>query len=184
MLNRDYSEMLCALSEAKVKFILVGGYALAVHGYPYTTTLDIDFWVFASPENARAVIRALKRFGAPLMGVTEADFEKEGTFFQIEVVPRRMNIITKIDGVSFAEAYSRALVTEWEGVTVHVLSLQDLLANKRATGRLKDLADVELLERLLTPKSEPTPDALPGKARKKAAPRNARNNTRRGCGEG
>ena len=148
MLNSDYSDMLFALSEAKVKFILIGGYAFSAHGYP-RTTLDIDFWVLASPENADAVIRALNRFGAPLMGVTEADFEKEGAIFQIGVVPRRIDIITKIDGVSFADAYPRALVTEWEGVMVHVLSLQDLLANKRASGRTKDLADIELLERLI-----------------------------------
>jgi hypothetical protein len=148
MIDNDYKDMLLALLAENVKFMLVGGYALAAHGYP-RFTYDLDFFIMASPENASAIIRALKRFGAPLMGVSEADFEKEGEVFQIGVPPIRIDIITKINGVSFADAYPRALVTEWEGVTVHVLSLQDLLTNKRATGRKKDLGDIELLERLV-----------------------------------
>ena len=151
MLNSDYSDMLRILSEEGVKFILVGGYALSAHGYP-RTTLDIDLWVLASPENASAIIRALKAFGAPLTDVTAADFEKEGTIFQIGVAPCRIDIITAIDGVRFEEAYPRALAKTWEGIDVRILSLQDLLANKRASGRLKDLADVQLLERLIAKK--------------------------------
>lgn len=148
MLNSDYSDMLRTLSECDVKFILVGGYALGALGYP-RATLDIDFWVMASPENAAAVLRALKHFGAPLSNISETDLVTEGTIFQIGVVPRRINIITKIDGVSFADAYPRAEIVELEGIPVRVLSLQDLLANKRASGRPKDLWDVQLLERLV-----------------------------------
>ena len=148
MLNSDYADMLRILSEEKVKFILVGGYALAAHGYP-RATLDIDFWIMASSENAVAVIRALKRFGAPLSGVSEEDFQKEGTIFQIGVAPRRIDFVTEISGVAFAEAYKRAPVVEWEGIVIHVLSLEDFLANKRSIGRYKDLADVEMLERIL-----------------------------------
>lgn len=151
MLNSDYTDMLRAFSECNVKFILVGGYALGALGYP-RSTLDIDLWVMASPENAVAVIRALNLFGAPLSGVSEADFATEGTIFQIGVAPRRIDIVTKIDGVPFTDAYPRAEVVEIEGVSVRVLSLQDLLANKRASGRLKDLADVQLLERLVSEK--------------------------------
>ena len=151
MIHQDYKDMLLALSEENVKFMLVGGFALAAHGHP-RFTYDIDFFVMVSPDNAKAVMRALKRFGAPLMGVTEADFEQKGIVFQIGVPPVRIDIITKIEGVSFDEAYPRALVTEWEGVTIRVLSLQDLLVNKRAVGRPKDLADVALLERLIAEK--------------------------------
>jgi hypothetical protein len=154
MLNSDYLDMLRILSEEKVKVILVGGYAFAAHGYP-RSTLDIDFWVMASPENASAVIRALKRFGAPLSGVSEEDFRKEGTIFQIGIVPRRIDLLTKVDGVAFADAYKRAPVVEWEGVSVHVLSLEDLLANKRTIGRPKDLADVQIIENLLKQQSVP-----------------------------
>ena len=148
MLNNDYRDILRILSEEQVKFLLVGGYALAAHGHP-RSTLGIDFFVMASEENAEAVIRALKRFGAPLQGVSIEDFKKEGTIFQIGVAPWRIDIITKIDGVTFADAWPRAVVMEWEGVRLRVLSLEDLLANKRASGRPKDLADVQFLERLI-----------------------------------
>jgi len=148
MINQDYKDMLLALSEENVEFMLVGGYALAAHGHP-RFTFDIDFFVMVSPDNAKAVMRALKRFGAPLMGVTEADFEKKGEVFQIGVPPVRIDIITDISGVPFEEAYPRALITEWEGVKIRVISLQDLLVNKRASGRPKDLLDAQLLERLI-----------------------------------
>ena len=152
MLNSDYLDMLRILSEEKVKFILVGGYALAAHGYP-RSTLDIDFWVMASPKNARAVIRALKRFGAPLSGISEEDFVKEGTIFQIGVTPRRIDLITKIAGVTFINAYERAPMVEWEGIPVHVLSLEDLITNKRIVGRPKDMTDVQMLEHILKQQS-------------------------------
>lgn len=151
MISKDYKDMLLALLAEDVKFILVGGYALAAHGYP-RFTLDIDFFVLASPDNARAVIRALKRFGAPLSGVSEKDFEKEGIVFQVGVAPMRIDIITQISGVTFSDAWPRALTMEWEGLPIRVLSLQDLLANKRASGRPKDLLDVQLLERFITDK--------------------------------
>ena len=150
MINSDYKDMLQALLDEKVKFLLVGGYALAAHGHP-RFTLDIDFFVMASEENAAAVIRALKRFGAPLQGVSIDDFKKEDTIFQVGVAPWRIDIITKIDGVAFADAWPRAVVMDWEGITIRVLSIEDLLANKRASGRPKDLADVQFLERLIGP---------------------------------
>lgn len=151
MISSDYKDMLLALLAEDVKFILVGGYALAAHGYP-RFTLDIDFFVLASPDNARAVIRALKRFGAPLSGVSEEDFEKEGIVFQVGVAPMRIDIITQISGVKFSDAWPRATAMEWEGLSIRVLSLQDLLANKRASGRPKDLLDAQLLERLIAEK--------------------------------
>jgi hypothetical protein len=151
MISSDYKDMLLALLAEDVKFILVGGYALAAHGYP-RFTLDIDFFVLASPDNARAVIRALRRFGAPLSGVSEADFEKEGIVFQVGVAPLRIDIITQISGVAFSDAWPRCAVMEWEGLSIRVLSVLDLLANKRASGRPKDLLDVQLLERLIAEK--------------------------------
>jgi len=145
MLNSDYKDMLSALSGEKVKFILVGAYALAVHGFP-RATMDIDFWVFASPENSAALLRALRVFGAPLEGIHKEDFEQEGLVFQIGVAPRRIDIITAIDGLAFEDAWSRALITEIDGIPVRVLSKKDMIINKRATGRTKDIADAEMLE--------------------------------------
>ena len=149
MLNEDYRDMLHALSDEKVKFLLVGAYALAAHGYP-RATMDIDIWVIPSPQNADAVLRALRRFGAPLHNLTKEDLQKDGTIFQIGVAPRRIDIITAASGLQFEETYGRSLSVNMEGIEVHIPSIDDLIRNKRAIGRTKDLADVEALESLKT----------------------------------
>jgi len=94
------------------------------------------------------VLRALQRFGAPLHDLTKADLEKEGTVFQIGVAPRRIDIITAASGLDFDEAFSRATAVVLEGIQVHIPSVADLIRNKRASGRTKDLADAEALEDL------------------------------------
>ena len=147
MLNEDYKDMLHALSDEKVRFLLVGAYALAAHGYP-RATMDIDIWVMPSPRNAEAVLRALRSFGAPLHNLTRKDLQKDGTIFQIGVAPRRIDIITTASGLQFEEAYGRSLSVNIEGIEVHVPSIEDLILNKRTSGRTKDLADVEALEAL------------------------------------
>lgn len=150
MLNEDYKDMLQALADERVEFLLVGAYALAAHGYP-RATMDIDIWVMPSSGNAEAVLRAVRRFGAPLHNLTKADLEKEGTVFQIGVAPRRIDIITAASGLDFAQASSRATTVEIEGITVRIPSIADLICNKRASGRTKDLADAEALENLTGP---------------------------------
>jgi hypothetical protein len=147
MLNEDYKEMLLALVDEKVKFLLVGAYALAAHGYP-RATMDIDIWVMPAPDNADAVLRALRHFGAPLHNLARGDLEKEGTVFQIGVAPRRIDIITTASGLNFDEAFLHATAVEIEGITVRIPSVADLIRNKRASGRTKDLADAEALENL------------------------------------
>ena len=144
MLNDDYKEMLQCLNDEGVKYLLVGAYALAVHGFPRATQ-DIDFYVWANPENAKSVFRALDRFGAPIRDLSPKDLATEGVVYQIGVGPRRIDILTRIDGVSFPEAYARRLIVQLEGVEVPVISRQDLIANKRASGRTQDLADLERL---------------------------------------
>jgi predicted nucleotidyltransferase len=145
MLNKDYKEMLQCLLEENVRFLLIGAYALAVHGFPRATK-DIDFFVWATPENAANLIRALAKFGAPLHDVSESDFSKEGVIFQIGNSPRRIDIVTRIDGIGFEQAYARRKTLTVEGLHVPVISLEDLITNKRASGRMQDLADVEKLE--------------------------------------
>ena len=147
MLNEDYKDMLQALAGEKVKFLLVGAYALAAHGYP-RATMDIDIWVMPSPDNAEAVLRALSRFGAPLHKLTKADLEREGTVFQIGVAPRRIDIITAASGLRFESAFQNSMAVDIEGIKVHIPSVADLIRNKRASGRTKDLADAEALEEL------------------------------------
>jgi len=147
MLNKDYKDILRALNDEKVSFLLVGAYAMAAHGYP-RATMDIDLWVMPSKRNAQAVMRALRRFGAPMTDVTHEDFQQEGAIFQIGVAPRRIDIITTASGLRFEAAYDRSLAVTIEGMVVHVPSLDDLICNKMASGRTKDLADAEALEAL------------------------------------
>jgi predicted nucleotidyltransferase len=145
MLNKDYKEMLLCLLEENVRFLLVGAYALAAHGFPRATK-DIDFFVWATPENAANLMRALTRFGAPLHDISAADFSSEGVIFRIGNSPRRIDIITNISGVKFEQAYANKQAISIEGVEIPVISLDDLITNKRASGRTQDLADVEKLE--------------------------------------
>ena len=147
MLNKDYREMLQCLADENVKFMLVGAYAMAAHGYP-RATMDIDIWVMPSPDNATAVLSALKRFGAPLENLTPADLQKDDTIFQIGVAPRRIDIITGASGLEFEKAFAHAVPVDIEDIQVYIPSVDDLILNKRATGRTKDIADAEALERL------------------------------------
>lgn len=147
MLNEDYREMLQCFADEGVEFLLVGAYALAAHGYP-RATMDIDIWVMPSPDNAAAVLRALERFGAPLHGLTLDDLQKDDTIFQIGVAPRRIDIITGASGLEFSEALSRSSKVTLEGIEIRIPSIDDLIRNKRASGRTKDLADAEALESL------------------------------------
>ena len=136
MLNSDYKEMLQCLLEERVRFLLVGAYALAVHGYPRATK-DIDFFVWATPENAASLMSALAKFGAPLDDVSAADFSAKGIVFQIGNAPRRIDLLTSISGVEFEQAYAAKKTVILEGLEVPVISLQDLIVNKRASGRGK-----------------------------------------------
>lgn len=146
MLNKDYKEMLQILLEENIRFIVVGAYALGAHGYPRATG-DIDIWVEPSTENAQRVVRALTKFGVPLINIREKDFETEGIIFQIGVAPRRIDIITTIDGVDFKSAYSRKEIVSVEELSIPVLSLEDLIKNKESTGREKDVLDAKMLRK-------------------------------------
>ncbi|MDR0443595.1 MAG: nucleotidyltransferase [Treponema sp.] len=145
MLNSDYRDILSALSDRKVKFLLVGAYAMAVHGYP-RSTMDIDLWVMPDPENAILVLQALEDFGAPSGELLPEDLQKDGIVFQIGAAPRRIDILTSADGLKFEEAFANSQTIDIDGIPVHVLSTADLIKNKRSTGRTKDLADAESLE--------------------------------------
>jgi hypothetical protein len=127
---------------------VVGAHALAAHGVPRATG-DLDVWVRPEPANAARVWRALESFGAPVeaLGVEEADLARPDQVVQIGLPPRRIDLLTTISGVGFPEAWETRLERESEGLRVPFLSRELLIANKRASGRTKDLADVEALER-------------------------------------
>jgi hypothetical protein len=146
MLNKDYKEMLQLLLEEQVDFILVGAYALAAHGYPRATG-DIDIWVRAEEINSINIYRALERFGAPVDQIEVNDFANEGLIFQIGVTPRRIDIITHLDGVSFGEADEDKVIVEVEGLKLPILSFDKLIKNKLSTGRERDELDVKLLQK-------------------------------------
>ena len=145
MLNKDYKDILLSLSNRKVKFILVGAYAMAAHGYP-RSTMDIDLWIMPDLENALLVLEALEDFGAPSDNLSPEDLLKKDIVFQIGIAPRRIDILTSVDGLEFENAFLNSEKVEIEEIPVHVLSVSDLIKNKRSTGRTKDLADAETLE--------------------------------------
>ena len=143
-MDPEFVEMLSALSAADAEFLVVGAHALAAHGVPRATG-DLDLWVRGTPENARKVLAAMKSFGAPLFDLSVKDLSTPEIVFQIGVAPLRIDILTSITGVQFEEAWARRKEMELGGVRFAVLSREDLIRNKRATGRPKDLLDVESL---------------------------------------
>ena len=146
-MNQDFLDLLHALSDANARFMIVGAYALAIHGYPRATG-DIDVWVDATPENAKKVYAALSRFGAPLHDLQETDLSQPSLTFQIGLPPRRIDVLTDITGVSFADAWPKAISAMVGDIECAVIGIEDMITNKRATGREKDKLDASLLERL------------------------------------
>jgi hypothetical protein len=146
-MQSDFKDLLSGFCASRVEFLLVGAHAMAVHGH-VRATKDLDVWIRPTPENASRIFKALIEFGAPLLDLTEADLATPGTVFQIGVPPLRIDLVTRIDGVAFEDAWGRRVLTPLDGFEVPTLSRADLIANKRATGRLRDLADVEELEKL------------------------------------
>ncbi len=145
MLNPDFRDMLSAFCDQQVEFMVVGAYALAAHGLPRATG-DIDLWIRCSEDNAPRVWRAIADFGAPLSGLTLDDLKTPGTVFQIGLPPRRIDILTAIDGVGFEDAWPERFEVELEGLKIPIIGRDHLLQNKKAAGRPKDKADVAWLE--------------------------------------
>ena len=144
-MNQDFVDLLRAFTAADVRFLIVGAYALALHGRPRATG-DLDVWIEATPDNARRVVRALAAFGAPLTDVKEADFAREGVTYQIGVPPGRIDILTELTGLSFAEAWPDRIRRPFGDIDVDFIGRASFIRNKRATARPKDLADIEGLE--------------------------------------
>ena len=143
-MNRDFVEMLSGLSAAGVRFLVVGAHALAVHGAPRATG-DLDIWIQATPENATRVWQALQTFGAPLVDLTIDDLSAPGTVFQIGLPPSRIDILSGLSGVDFDAAWSRQVEVNIGTLRVGVIGRQDFIANKKASGRPKDILDLALL---------------------------------------
>lgn len=146
-MTRDWIEMMATLQAEGARFLLVGAHAMALHGVPRATQ-DIDLWVDPSRENASKVWRSIIAFGAPVadLGIEEEDFTTPGMVVQLGLPPNRIDLMTDPSGLdSFSEAWERRAEFNVLGLRVPVLSRADLIANKRASGRTKDLADLEAL---------------------------------------
>jgi hypothetical protein len=146
MLNPDFKDMLSCLRDEKVDFIVVGAYALAAHGFPRATG-DIDIWVRSDAENARKVMRALAKFGAPLSDISENDFAVPDSVLQLGVEPSRIDLLTSIDGVEFDEAWEEKINITIDELEIYVLSRGHLIRNKLAAARDKDQGDIVWLEK-------------------------------------
>ncbi len=144
-MNPDFLDLLRAFVEAEVRFLVVGAYALALHGRPRATG-DLDVWIEPTPENAARVMRALAVFGAPLTDVVEGDFDHAGVTYQIGVPPGRIDILTELTDLAFADAWADRLRRPFGDVAVDFIGRASFIRNKRAIGRPKDLADIEGME--------------------------------------
>lgn len=145
-MNRDFQDVLAEFLKAGVKFLVVGAHALAVHGVPRATG-DLDLWIESEPENADLAWDALVAFGAPVetMKVTRADLRRPDTVVQIGLPPSRIDVLTSITGVEFQDAWEARVTRTVGGLEVPFIDRATLIRNKRATGRLRDLADLEAL---------------------------------------
>jgi hypothetical protein len=145
-LNEDFLDILRALLDEGARFLVAGAHALAVHGVPRATG-DLDIWIDRDPANTEPVWRAIVRFGAPVesLDVSRDDLGRPGVVVQIGLAPRRIDLLTDLTGVDFASAWAGRVVRSVEGLDVPFLGRESLVQNKRATGRLKDLADLEAL---------------------------------------
>ena len=146
-MNDDFRDLLIALHDARARFIVVGAHAMAVHGVPRATG-DLDVWIESTEANASRAWRALCEFGAPVetLGVTREDLRRPGTVIQLGLPPRRIDLLTRITGVDFEDAWHGRVEQVLEGCSIAYLGRAELVANKRATARAQDLADVALLE--------------------------------------
>ncbi len=143
-LPRDFKEFLQLLNAHRVEYLLIGGYAVGYHGYPRATA-DMDIWIATNPQNAARIVAVLKEFGFDLPGLSDDLFLRENQIVRMGVPPIQIEIITNISGVTFEECYADRLVASLDGLRVNLIDLKNLKINKRASGRYKDLDDLENL---------------------------------------
>jgi hypothetical protein len=145
VLNQDFREFIKLLNFHNVQYLVVGGYAVAFHGYPRFTK-DLDIWISTDIENAGSMLSVLKDFGFGSLKITKDDFTKPDRIIQLGYPPNRIDIITTAEGLEFKDCYPSRIVTEIEGLNINFINLANLKINKRTTGRYQDLADLENLE--------------------------------------
>ncbi len=145
ILSPDFRDFLASLNEARVHYLVVGGYAVALHGHPRYTK-DMDIWVGTDEENAERLVRAIENFGFGSLGLKAEDFLVPDRIVQLGYPPSRIDLTTTLPGVLFEECYASREEVPIDGLTIHFIDLENLKSNKRASGRYQDLADLENLQ--------------------------------------
>ena len=145
MLSKDFKEFIELLNEHKVRYLVVGGYAVAFHGHPRYTK-DLDVWIEVSPYNANNILNALKKFGFGSLGLKQDDFLESDQIIQLGYPPNRIDILTTLKDLKFEDCYKAKVEVEIQGLHIDFIDIENLKKNKRATGRPQDLADAEYLE--------------------------------------
>lgn len=145
MLSQDFREFVELLNKNEVQYMIVGGYAVGIHGYPRYTG-DLDIWLLPDKNNAGKILKSINEFGFSSLNITERDLTKADTVIQLGYPPLRIDLLTSIDGVSFDECYQNRKTIFIDGLQVHFIGFNDLIKNKKASGRHQDLGDVENLQ--------------------------------------
>jgi len=145
MINKDFKEFIELLNKNNVKYLVVGGYALAFHGHPRYTK-DIDFWLLINKKNAERIMKTLQDFGFSSLDINEEDFLSPGYVVQLGQPPRRIDLLTSVTGLEFEECYSFRVHINIQGLGIDFIDLESFKKNKKAVGRHQDLADLENLE--------------------------------------
>lgn len=145
MFSKDFSEFVELLAKHKAEYLIVGGYAVGVHGYPRYTG-DLDIWLNISKENAERVVKAVNEFGFGSFNLTLEDLMLEGNIIQLGYPPLRINLLNQIDGVTFSECYANKKVVEIDKLKINFISYDDLMKNKQASNRPQDAADLDNLK--------------------------------------
>jgi predicted nucleotidyltransferase len=146
MFNPDFKEFVELLVKNQVEYLVVGGYAVSIHGYPRYTG-DLDIWINPTEKNAEKILACINEFGFSSYKLTKKDFTKEYGIIQFGYPPVRIDIINNVDGVNFDECFLRKSIIDIDGLSVNFISLEDLITNKRTTARPRDIDDVENLSK-------------------------------------
>jgi len=144
ILNPDFKDFVKLLTENKVEYLIVGGYAVGIHGYPRYTG-DLDIWINDTTENAKLVLKCVEDFGFASYNLAVSDFTKPGNIIQLGYPPVRIDIINQADGVNFDECYKNKKDVTADDITLYFIGYDDLLKNKKTTSRPRDIDDIENL---------------------------------------
>jgi len=145
IINKDFKEFLELLNRNQVKYLIVGGYAVAFHGHPRYTK-DIDIWILMEKSNAENILKTLVEFGFSDLEITENDLVSPEVVIQLGYPPNRIDLITEVSGLTFKDCYEKRVIVDVEGVKINFIDLESLKKNKKSSGRHQDLADLESLE--------------------------------------